>query len=199
MIKTIIFDLGNVIVNVDKTEQYKKFSASSGKTVSYIKDYFENSSLRKAFERGKLTSIQFYHKLSQELNLNMNFNEFKNAWCNIFSLNKKVEDLLKKLKKKYKLILLSNTDILHFEYIKNKFKIVNTFDEYVLSYKVGYRKPNPLIFLVALRKAKALPFNCAYIDDIPEFVYVARFMGIKAFKYENFGKLVKDLNSFKII
>ena len=52
MIKAIIFDLGNVIVKVDKTEQYKKFSANSDKTVSYIKKYFDNSPIRKFFEKG---------------------------------------------------------------------------------------------------------------------------------------------------
>lgn len=75
------------------------------------------------------------------------------------------------------------------------FIIINIFDKYVLSYKVGYRKPSPLIFLDALRKAKTAPFNCIYIDDIPEFVYVARFMGIKAIKYEGFERLLHDLKN----
>jgi HAD superfamily hydrolase (TIGR01509 family) len=68
----------------------------------------------------------------------------------------------------------------------------------VLSYKIGYRKPNPLIFLSALKKAKTLPFNCVYVDDIPEFVYIARLMGIKAFQYKNFEKLISDFKKLQI-
>ena len=199
MIKTLIFDLGNVILKVDKTEQFKKLAADSSKTVSYIKAFFENSGFRKAFERGELKPKQFYYKTAKELNLKMSFNDFKKTWCHIFTLDEDVEKLIRALKRKFKLILLSNTDALHFKYIKNKYKIVTAFDEYVLSYEVGYRKPNPLIFLNALRKAKTLPFNCVYIDDIPEFVYAARLMGIRAFQYKNFKKLVDDLNKVKVL
>ena len=199
MIKVIIFDLGNVIVNVNKTKQFKRFSADSNKSISYIKNYFENSYLRKAFERGGFNSEEFYDKVSNGLNLKMNFNNFKEAWCNIFSINKTIEKLIRTLKSDFKLVLLSNTDEMHFEYIKNKYKIVNEFDEYTLSYKVGYRKPNPIIFLNAIIKANTLPFNCIYFDDIPEFVYVARLMGIRAFQYKNFERLVDDLSKLKIL
>lgn len=199
MIKALIFDLGNVILKVDKTEQFKKLARDSNKTVSYIKTFFENSEFRKAFERGKLNPKQFYEKTAKELNLKMNFKEFKKTWCYIFTLNEDVEELIKILKRKFELILLSNTDVLHFEYIKNKYKIVNAFDERVLSYEVGYRKPNPLIFLNALRRAETLPFKCVYIDDIPEFVYVARLMGIRAFQYKNFKKLKSDLSKVGIL
>ncbi|MDP3765162.1 MAG: HAD family phosphatase [Nanoarchaeota archaeon] len=199
MIKTIVFDLGDVILKVDKTGQFKKFATGSNKTVSYIKKYFENSSFRKAFERGELKPRQFYEKTAKELNLNMNFNDFKKTWCHIFTLNDDVEGLIKNLKGKFRLILLSNTDEMHFEYIKSKYRVVNVFDEWILSYEIGYRKPNPLIFLSALRKAKTLPFNCVFIDDIPEFVYVARLMGIRAFQYKNFEKLVGDLNKVKVL
>ena len=96
-----------------------------------------------------------------------NFKNFKKEWCNIFALNKNVEKLIINLKRNFKLILLSNTDKLHFKYLKNKYKIINAFDAYVLSYEVGYRKPNLLIFSDALKKAKTLPFNCIYIDDTP--------------------------------
>ena len=198
MIKTIIFDLGNVIINVDNAKLFKELAAKSSKTASYTEKWFENSSCRKGFGNGKLTARQFYDKTAQELNLKINFNEFSKIWCDIFTLNEDVEKLIRDLKGKYRLLLLSNTDILHFDYIKNKYKIIDIFDDYVLSYKVGYSKPNPLIFLSALKKAKALPFNCAYIDDIPEFVYVARLMGIRAFQYKNFGKLANDLKRVKV-
>lgn len=199
MSKTIIFDLGNVIVKVDKTGQYKKFAENSNKNAFYVRNYIEKCKARKYFEEGKLTPQQFYVELKNELNLSMRFKEFKNVWCNIFTLNKDIEKLVIKLKKDYKLILLSNTDILHFEYIKNKYKIIGKFEDYVLSYKVGFRKPSPLIFLAALKKAKSLPFNCIYIDDIPDFIRIARLMGIKAFQYKSYENLVSDLNKANVL
>ena len=199
MIKAIIFDLGNVIVNVDETNLYHKWAEGSGKNFGYVTDYYENSATRKDFEKGKFTPGEFYNKVVEEINLKMNFSEFKKAYCDIFTLNNDVANLIRKLKKNFRLILLSNTDILHFECIKKKYKIINEFDDYVLSYKVHCRKPNPLIFMYAIKKSKALPFNCAYIDDIGEFIYVAKLMGIKAFQYMNFRKLKQDLSNAKVL
>src|SRR3989338_909204 len=198
MIKAIIFDLGGAIVNVDKTEQYKKFSADSNKPFSFIKDYLDTSYLKESFEKGRLNTAQFYSEIRRELNLKMNFKNFKKEWCNIFALNKNVEKLIINLKRNFKLILLSNTDKLHFKYLKNKYKIINAFDAYVLSYEVGYRKPNLLIFSDALKKAKTLQFNCIYIDDTPAFVCVAKLIGVKAFQYKKFNKLIYDLKNIGV-
>lgn len=198
MIKAIIFDLGNVIVNVNHKAMYKNFASGSGKPLHCIEAYYSNFAAGKSFEKGKISSAQFYKAFSRGLGLKMSFDDFKEAYCNIFSLNKRVENLIKKLKKEYRLVLLSNTDELHFEYIKNKFRIISVFDEYLLSYKAGCTKPNPLIFWKAVKKAKTMPYNCLYFDDILEFILAARLMGVKAFQYKNFKKLINDLESSNI-
>ena len=54
------------------------------------------------------------------------------------------------------------------------------------------RKPNPLIFIEAIKKSGTYPWNCAYFDDIPEFIVMARLIGIKAFK------LISDLKKVKV-
>ena len=199
MIKAVIFDLGNVIVKVDREDMFKKFASTSKKSRQEIEDYYYKPWTRNAFENGRITSKEFYHKFTNYLEIDMRFNEFKKTYCDIFSLNNDVAQVIKKLKKKFRLILLSNTDELHFEYIKKKYKIVNIFDVHVLSYKVGHSKPNPLIFLDALKKAKAMPFSCLYFDDISIYVYSARLMGIRAFQYKNFEKLVEDLRNTGIL
>ena len=198
MIKAIIFDLGDVIVKVDRTEQFRKFSAKSCKDAFSIRQYLDGR-IKGEFGIGEISPRQFYQRVCCELGLKMSFEEFKKEWCGIFKLNTDVAQLIENLKGKFKLILLSNTDALHFPYIRNKFKVINAFDELILSYEIGCMKPNPLIFLNALKKAKTLPFNCVYIDDIPEFVYVARLMGIRAFQYKNFKKLKSDLSKVGIL
>ena len=178
---------------------FKKFETHSDKSLHFIESYYNNSSNRKLFEIGRISQINLYRAFVKDLNLRISFNEFKKIYCSIFTLNNNVAKLIAKLKKKYRMVLLSNTDSLHFECIKSKFKIIGSFDEYVLSYKAGFAKPNPLIYLNAIKKSKTTPFNCVYIDDIPEFVYAARLMGIKAFQYKNFKKLKKDLKRAKVL
>ncbi len=199
MIKTIIFDLGNVLVYFDETPIFKKWAAVSNKPVPEVIKYYKGSSTRKSYESGEISSQEFYKITLNELDMKMDFSKFKRLWNEIFTLNKDVEKIVKSLKGKYKLILLSNTNAMQYEYIKKNYKIVDIFDEHVLSYKVRCRKPNPMIYIKALLKAKTLPFNCAYFDDIPEFVNVARIMGINAFQFKNADKLRNDLNKLKIL
>jgi len=106
--------------------------------------------------------------------------------------------LLYKLKKNYTLILLSNTDEIHFAYCTKNYKVLGIFDDFILSYKIGCKKPNPFIYLCALRKAKALPSKVLYIDDIASYVTAARLFGIRAIQYKNFEKLKNGLKKINI-
>ena len=196
MIKTILCDLGNVIVNVDHSKIFEGLAKHSDKDKKYIHDFFYRSIVRKRFDKGKLNAKEFFTSYKKDLNLKLNFSEFKKVWCSCFiGLNKEMERLLQNLKKNYKLILLSNTDEIHFSYCQKKYKILKMFDDYVLSYEVGYSKPNPLIFLKALRKAKTKPWQIVYIDDLYQFVLAAKAFGIKSVQYKTMEKLRKDLKS----
>ena len=193
MIKAVIFDLGNVTIKFGETPTFKKLASCGTKSFSEVKSYYQNSSVRKAFERGEITPKQFYEKYVKDLGLKISRKEFEKCYCDIFTRNVDVEKIIKSLKGKVKLVLLSNTNEWQYEFARKKYKIIDLFDEHVLSHEAGCRKPNPLIFLKAIKKSRTLPFNIAYFDDIPEFVFVARLMGIKAFQYKSYGKLVEDL------
>lgn len=153
MIKAVIFDLGNVTVKFDEAPHFSRWAACGTKSFSEVKKYYQNSSTRKAFERGEVTPKQFYDKFVEDLGLKISYRDFKDNYCDIFSRNEEVEKIIKSLKGKVKLVLLSNTNVLQYEFAKKKFKIIDSFDEYILSYEVGCRKPNPLIFFKAIKKA----------------------------------------------
>lgn len=199
MIKTIIFDLGNVVIKVNQKLMFDKLSKNSGKSAADIEKVYSKSSDRKKLERGEISPTQFYNSIKKGMDLNLSFEEFRKIYTCMFSRNKEIEKIIPKLKKKYRLVLLSNTDELHYNFIKKKFPILNYFDDFVLSYKAGMRKPNPLIFIEAVKKSKTTPWNCAYFDDVTEFIIVARLMGIKAFRYKNSDKLKNDLKKSSII
>lgn len=198
MIKAAIFDLGNVTIKFDETPTFRKWASCGSKPFAEVKKYHENSSARKAFERGEITPKQFYSRYADDLGLKIKYNDFAKNYCDIFIRNNEAEEIIKSLKGNVKLVLLSNTNVLQYEYCKRKFKILDFFDERIASHEVGMRKPNPLIFLKAVKKTGTLPFNCAYFDDIPEFVYIARMLGIRAFQYKNTEKLRKDLKNISV-
>ena len=198
MIKTILCDLGNVIINVHDDIKIKNLKKFSSKSEKFIKKFLINSKARKDFDKGKISAIQLYKNLKDNLNLRLDFKQFKKAWCSYFSRRENMEKLLRKLKKTYRLILLSNTDEIHFSYIRKKYKILGIFDDFVLSYKVGYTKPNPLIYLHAIKKAKTFPNKTVYIDDIKSYVLAAKFFGIKSLQYTTFSKLKADFKKLNI-
>ena len=199
MIKCAIFDLGNVTIKFNETPTFKKWSLCETYSFDEVENYYKNSSARKSFERGEITKKQFFDKYVKNLELKINLKEFEKCYCDIFTRNLEVEKIIKSLKGKVRLVLLSNTNEWQYEYARKKYKIIDIFDDYVLSYKVAMRKPNPLIFIEAIKKSRTLPWNCIYFDDILEFVYVARTMGIKAYQYKNINLLKRNLNECGVL
>ena len=201
MIKTVIFDLGKVIVDFDLDRFAKALASKSGYSQSYVFHYNKKSkNLLKRYEKGEISSKEFFAVFKKDLNLKMDFDEFKETCNKIFTdSDKDIEKLIKKLKKGYKLVLLSNTNEIHFDFLRKKHKIINHFDELVLSHKEKCAKPSPLIFYKVLRKAKSKPWECVYIDDVPLFVFVAKMMGIKAILYKGYDSLILELRKHKVI
>lgn len=193
MIKLIIFDLGNVILNFDHMIICRKLSKISKLSPQQIYDIIFVSGLERLYDEGKISTKNFFKQISNKLKLNIPFKEFKQIWEDIFWLNEGIEEVIMRLKEKYKLFLLSNTNQLHFEFAKNKFDILTFIDEYILSYKIGYTKPDAKIFYEALKKSMVSASQCIYIDDIKEHIDAASKIGINGILFQSIDELKKDL------
>jgi epoxide hydrolase-like predicted phosphatase len=113
-------------------------------------------------------------------------------------INPDVVRSLRKLKPNYRLVLLSNTDVKHFAFIRGEFPEMFFFDEYVLSYEVGLMKPDPRIYEIALEKAKARAGECVFIDDLEENIEAAAKMGIHTIHFTPETDLDGELRSLKV-
>src|SRR3990167_7958707 len=110
MIKCVIFDLGNVTIKFDETSTFRKWSSCGKYSFDEVRDYYRSSSVRKSFERGEISSQQFYDNYVKDLGLKINKKDFEECYCDIFKRNFDVEKIIKSLKGKIKLVLLSNTN-----------------------------------------------------------------------------------------
>jgi epoxide hydrolase-like predicted phosphatase len=179
MIKCVISDLGNVILDFDVFRFYRKIAESSPYSPEQIARIVrENLKLLRPYSTGKISPQQFFEGISQKLQLASDYDSFFTAYNNVFKLNPDVVKSLKKLKPKHRLIMLSNTDVKHFAFVKDSFPEIFFFDDYVLSYEVGWMKPDPQIYEIALKRAKARAEECVFIDDLEENIEVAARMGI---------------------
>lgn len=195
-IKAIIFDLGNVLIDFDHRIAARKASQFSDKSAEEIFNTFFDSEITALFEEGKISPLQFFQRLKGMLNLRLDFDSFLPIWNEIFFLtekNQEVYSLAKTLKNRYQITLLSNINILHFDYLKKNFPVFDAFHNIITSFESGFRKPHPLIYKKTLDILEVAPKNTFYTDDRPELVREASSLGIQAFIFRDIGQLKNDL------
>lgn len=179
MIKTLIFDFGDVFINLDKT------GAMENALVLFELEHFETDMLQTniAYEIGKLSTYDFISFYKSKFP-NLTEIQIKDAWNYIikdFPLNRL--QFIKKLKenKDYKLILLSNTNDMHIDYIKKNVSFYNEFkscfDVFYLSHEIHLRKPNTDIYQFVLDENKLNAQECLFVDDTKENTDTAKKLG----------------------
>jgi putative hydrolase of the HAD superfamily len=183
-LKTVISDLGNVILWFDNSIFFKKISAHCSYSEEKISEAAQtNLGLIRLFDTGQITPQEFYSRIVKELKAQVDQEYFFAIYCDVFSLNMPVLKLLQKLKTSYKLVLLSNTDVCRFGFIKKRFPEILIFDEYVLSFELGVMKPDPAIYGEALKKAGTDPQECVFIDDLEKNIEGSQKMGMGGILY----------------
>jgi putative hydrolase of the HAD superfamily len=175
----VISDLGKVIVFFDNNIFFEKIADYSPYTKEEIRElalaHFE---IVEFFDKGEITSQDFHARVIQKLKAHIDYDTFFSIYNDVFSLNLPVLQIMKRLKRNYKLVVLSNTDTMRFGFIKKKFPEILIFDEYVLSFEVGYMKPHTQIYKEALKKAGFPAKECVFIDDRDENIEAAAKLGI---------------------
>ncbi|MCF7568170.1 HAD family phosphatase [Sabulilitoribacter arenilitoris] len=199
MIKTIIFDFGNVFINLDING-----------ALQHVRDTFkidtlsdEMTAFNSLYEQGLISTDEFlefytenFPKLSKE--------ELVDVWS--FMLKDFPEHRLRFLKQlkstsKYKLILLSNTNELHITWIKKHIPFYsdfkNCFDAFYLSHEINLVKPNPNIYKFVLNQNTLTANECLFIDDNADNIDTAKSLGIKTWRIDIESEDVTNLFNVK--
>ncbi|GAB1857745.1 HAD family phosphatase [Flavobacteriaceae bacterium MHTCC 0001] len=197
MINTIIFDFGNVFINLDIENGFKSSLETLG--ISMLsQDIIE---INERYETGAVSTeefIKFYTKKFPHLNRKQLI-DLWNVILKDFPLYRL--EFLKNLKgqNKYKLILLSNTNVLHIDWIKDHVpfydEFQNCFDAFYLSHEIRLRKPNKSIFEFVLKEHSLRPEHCVFIDDNASNIDTAKQLGIKTWHITPYKEDVIDLFS----
>src|SRR5690348_6475205 len=196
MIKAIIFDLGKVIVPFAFKRGYTRLEPLCGIPAAEIPDRIRPTGLVQRFESGGIESRDFFDQLSSHLNLRASYNDFCDIWSSIFLPETLIpESMIADLARTYPLVLLSNTNAIHFEMIQENYPILRHFRDLVLSYRVGAMKPSPLIYQKAIEAAGCRPEECFFTDDIAEYVAGAKEQGIDAVQFQSAGQIRNELRA----
>jgi FMN phosphatase YigB (HAD superfamily) len=194
-IRAVIFDFGGVISAFDIDIFLRRIEPFGSMSFSELKTRVLPAAAEQGrlYETGLIDSPEFHRRISAIAGLDMPMNEFTRAYCDIFSPIASTLELIRALKPRYRLALLSNTSEWHFEYGIKPVEVFPLFETVTLSYEVGVMKPARAIYDDALRKLDLPASACAYIDDLPENVTAAAALGMSAIRYTNHVEVADSL------
>lgn len=194
--KGLICDFGNVITLFDRNRTYRAIGHWFGLSHMDVLRKIENTHLRQKYEKGELSDEEFYNQIISLLNVNrkMPYEIFSEFWGDIFWPNRTMIEVLNLLKNEVTLVLLSNTNHLHFNNVKEHYKdIISLFDNrMVLSYEEKMAKPDKKMFEKAVSVAGSdINYrDCIYVDDKVEYVNVARELGMEGIVFYGYPQFV---------
>lgn len=195
MIKNIIFDFGDVFINLDKEATYKELYKLGVEEISekMIQVYYD-------YEMGLISTEEFVGYFHNEFKIDKE--DLVKAW-NAILLDFPLDRLqfLKELaaSKNYRLFLLSNTNDLHISWIQNDWgmnlyqEFKNCFEQFYLSHEIHMRKPNSDIYEFVLNENNLVPDETIFIDDTLENTIAAEKLGIKTWTIDRVKENVVDL------
>lgn len=169
MIKNIIFDLGNVIVQNPNIGTVKKFFKEEKDAINF-NEYIFKSEFWKLMDLGKMNNLEIANVIKKEKIVNVtNYDETENFMLNWFTkcdVNDKTMEIGKRLKEKgYNIYILSNMSKATFEYFSKKYKFFTMVDGAIVSAYEGIKKPDSKIFELLLERYSLNAEECLLIDD----------------------------------
>jgi glucose-1-phosphatase len=186
--KNIIFDLGGVIIDLSVDRTVQGFAELTGKTSGEILKAYQQYPDFHAYEKGELTDQQFREALRRIFSLHDSDHELDRAWnAMLVDLPLAKLELLDKLREKYTISVLSNTNNIHLHYVNKKMlprvssrlSLNEYFHYHYYSHLVNKRKPEAEIFVQVLQERSFDPAETLFLDDHPDNVAAAKALGIQ--------------------
>lgn len=187
-IRNFIFDLGGVLVDVDKERSIEAFKKLGVAQAEQCISIYKQSGAFSELERGEISAEVFCRRVRHMTQENISDKQITDAWNAMLGeiLPWKLE-LLLALRKRYLVYLLSNTNAIHWEVACQRlfrykgFDVNDFFEEIYLSFQMHLVKPSKEIFQATLNCAGLLPGETMLIDDSPENCEAARALGMQAY------------------
>ena len=185
-IKSIWFDFGRVLLPLDLDATKDKFIE-----LGASQNPQEDVNLFDTWERGEISRDEFYQGVKKHVKSFASLPSIREAWnAMLLDLPQENFNFVHRLKKEYQLFLVSNTNSMHIEAIKQNMgmfrynQFMNVFDEVFYSFEMGARKPEAEFFEIALKATGFKPKECLLIDDNQANINQATKMGFQTWLFD---------------
>lgn len=205
-IDTILFDLGGVILDLDKDKCFNEFSKLGIDLSESGLGFYGQSGLLGELELGRIEEEDFYHRFRAQHKVDIGNDEIRSAWNSfLVGIPETRLNFLKMLKKKYKLYLLSNTSKIHhdywqsmFHYSSNEVGAHHFFEGIFCSFETHIAKPDVTAFETVIHKTSINPDHTLFFDDSQANIDSAKYLGFKT-TLVNEGEKLEEIYIDKLI
>ncbi len=197
-LRAVIFDIGRVLVKLDLARAIEGLSQGIALSPAELWSAIEKDPRWHDWQEGRISPHDWHLHITRRLGSPLKFEEFREAWNRTLDpVPLQSDDLFASLAREHKLALVSNTDPIHIAHLESNFSFFQFFSRPARIYSCAIRasKPSPVIFQAALKAVRTPASQAVFIDDILEYVQVARSLGLHAIQYLNPGQLRSDLNA----
>lgn len=186
-IKNIIFDFGGVIVNLNKQAAINAFRQFGFHAEAYIGDYVQ-SGIFTGLELGTMSDSEFYDFVCRQTGRTLDDNTIQDAWNRMLTdIPLRRMQAIKKLRSKYHVYMLSNTNRIHWDYScrhlfpQEEWTPADCFERIFLSFEMHMMKPGKDVFKHVLEEARLHPEETLFVDDSAANCAVAQELGLNVF------------------
>ncbi|MDR3137983.1 MAG: HAD family phosphatase [Tannerellaceae bacterium] len=192
MIRNVVFDLGGVIITLDRRRAVERFERMGLKAVDELLDVYEQQGVFLELETGQIDAEGFRCKLSEMVGKEVTTEEVVAGWLGfMLDVPQHKLDYIEALRKKYKVFLLSNTNPIVVEWAESKDfcpagrPLSSYFDKVYMSYRMGVTKPNANIFLRMMEDAGIHANETLFVDDGIRNIETAARLGMHTYLATN--------------
>jgi putative hydrolase of the HAD superfamily len=196
-----IFDLGNTLIKLAYERVLENIRKAAPISRDDLIEVLEGAGGYRDMERGFVNFSEFYDFICEKAGYRGTEREFHALWTDFFDGTMPgAEDLLERVREKYRVAFLSNSNEVHAEVIPRAFSnLFRKDDRFIYSYRYKCAKPDPEIFNRTLEIIGALPQHAVYIDDLVENVIAARSLGMRAFQFRDTVSLLRELEQEELL
>lgn len=196
IVKSIIFDLGAVLLNIDYQKTINEFDKLGINKASEFYSKKTQTNIFNLLECGEISVQNFLKEIQKSCN-KADFNDIIFAWnALLLDLPQERIELLKTVKQNYNIFLLSNTNSIHISEFRNQIgerrylEFYNMFDKVYYSHEIGFRKPNKEAFQIILNENNLNPQEVLFIDDSPQHIEGAKKLGLQTHHLQDNEEIV---------
>lgn len=194
-VRAVFFDIGNVLLKFSSQEVLRRVAWEVRGNPVKLARYLWHSDIGERIERGEVTGVQLYELFQKELGYKGSPAQFRLLWCDHFTLDRGSYAVLKRTAKSVPTYLFSNTNALHFEFIRERYEFPALVRGAILSHELGLRKPDPAIYRAALDLSGTKAEETVFVDDLKLNVDAAKKLGMVAIHFKSADDLRRRFES----